>query len=237
MKKSFTVHDMPAEERPRERLAEFGPEALSVHELLAIILSRGINGESVMTTSQKLLSQFGSLEGVKEASLEDLQDIKGLGFAKACQLKAAFELARRLEKGTKTIAIKSRQKSISAEEIVTLVKKKISNFHKEHFIVISLNTRSRIQGIDTIFVGTLTSSLIHPREILETVIRRHAATFIIAHNHPSGAPDPSEEDTKVTKLIFESGQIMGITMLDHLIIGRDSYFTFRENETRPDCHL
>jgi DNA repair protein RadC len=234
MEKSFTVADLPTEERPRERLAALGPEALSIHELLAIILSRGINGESVMTTSQKLLSQFKSLEGIKEASLEDLQNIKGLGLAKACQLKAAFELARRLERNTKTITIKSKQKSISAEEIVTLIKKKIGNFHKEHFIVISLNTRSKIQGVDTIFVGTLASCPVHPREILETVIRRHAASFIIAHNHPSGAPDPSVEDTKITKQVFESGQIMGITMLDHLIIGRGSYFTFRENETRPE---
>lgn len=234
MKKSFTVADLPTEERPRERLAALGPEALAIHELLAIILSRGINGESVMTTSQKLLSQFKSLEGIKEASLEDLQNIKGLGLAKACQLKAAFEIARRLERDTKTITIKSKQKSISAEEIVTLIKKKIGNFHKEHFIVISLNARSKILSLDTIFIGTLASCLIHPREILETVIRRHAATFIIAHNHPSGTPDPSEEDTKITKRVFESGQIMGITMLDHLIIGRDSYFTFRENETRPE---
>ena len=234
MRKSFTVADMPTEERPRERLAAFGSRALSVHELLAIILSRGVNGESVIATSQKLLSQFGSLEGIKEASLEDLQGIKGLGFAKACQLKAALELARRLERDMGSITTKSKQKSISAEGIVTLVKKKIGNFHKEHLIVISLDTRSKIQGIDTVFVGTLTSSLVHPREILETAMRRHAATFIIAHNHPSGAPDPSEDDTKVTKLIFESGQIMGITMLDHIIIGRSSYFTFRENKTKPN---
>ena len=230
IKKSFTVADMPAEERPRERLVELGSEALSVHELLAIILSRGVKGESVIVTSQKLLSQFGSLEGLKEASFEDLQSVRGLGFAKVCQLKAVFEISRRLERDTKSISIKSKQKSISAEEIVALVKKKIGNFHKEHFIVISLDTRSKVQGIDTVFVGTLTSSLVHPREVLEAVMRRHAAKFIIAHNHPSGEPDPSEEDTKITKLIFEAGQIMGIFMLDHIILGSNSYFSFRENE-------
>ncbi len=232
MRNSFTVRDMPAEERPRERLATLGPEVLSIYELLAIILSRGVNGESVIATSHKLLSRFGSLEGLKEASLEDLQGVKGLGFAKACQLKATFEISRRLERDMNSISIKSKQKSISTEEIVTLVKKKIGNFHKEHFIVISLDTRSKVQGIDTVFVGTLTSSLVHPREVLEAVMRRHAAKFIIAHNHPSGEPDPSEEDTRVTKLIFEAGQIMGISMLDHIVVGRDSYFSFRENEIR-----
>lgn len=232
MKKSFTVSDLPTEERPRERLDQLGSEALSIQELLAIILSRGVKGESVITTSQKLLSKFGSLEGLREASLEDLQAIKGLGFAKACQIKATFELARRLERGRRDIMTKSSKKSLSADEVATLVKKNIGSFHKEHFVVISLDTRSKILGMDTVFVGTLTSSLVHPREVLEAAMRRHAAKFIIAHNHPSGAPDPSEEDTKVTRLIFESGQIMGIAMVDHIIIGRDSYFSFRENETK-----
>ncbi len=232
MRNTYTIRDLPPEERPRERLANLGPDALSIHELLAIILGRGIAGESVITTSQKLLSHFGSLEGLNEASLQDLQTIKGLGFAKACQIKASLELARRLERNSIPITIKSKQKPISPEEIYSSVKNKIGNSAKEHFVVISLNTKSQILAIDTIFIGTLTSSLVHPRETLEAAIRRHAAAFIVAHNHPSGDPDPSDEDTKVTKLLFEAGKIMGINMLDHLIIGRNSYFSFRENTVK-----
>ena len=206
MRKSYTIRDLPPEERPRERLASLGPDALSIHELLAIILGRGIAGESIINTSQNLLTHFGSLEGLKEASMQDLQTIKGLGFAKACQIKACLEIARRLELNSIPVAVKSKQKPISPQEIYSLVKKKIGNHAKEHFVVISLNTKSHILAIDTIFIGTLTSSLVHPRETLEAAIRRHAAAFIVAHNHPSGDPDPSDEDTKVTKLLFEKSR-------------------------------
>lgn len=232
MLKTYTVNDLPPEERPRERLANLGAHSLSVHELLAIIISKGIKGESVMTTSQNLLAAFGSLNGLHEASLQDIQSVKGLGFAKACQVKAALELARRIEKSDSPVnmlVVKSKSKPVSQSEIYKLIKKQISTYTQEHFIVISLNTKSKVIGIDTIFIGTLNSSLVHPRETLETAIRRHAASFIVAHNHPSGDPEPSEEDTKVTKLLFEAGQIIGITMLDHLVIGKNSYFTFRDN--------
>ncbi len=229
MRKTYTIHDLPPEERPRERLASLGPQALSLYELIAIILGRGIPGESVMKTSQELISHFGSLAGLHNASLSELQQIKGLGFAKACQLKASLELARRLEKNPIPLTVKSPNTTISPSQIYSLVKKNIAHYAKEHFIVISLDTRSKVLGIDKISIGTLTASLVHPRETLEAAIRRHAASFIIAHNHPSGDPEPSDEDTKVTKLLFEAGQLMGITMLDHMIIGNDSYFTFRDN--------
>ena len=231
MSKNFIVTDLPLEERPRERLANLGAEALSIQELLAIILSRGIAGESVITTSQKLLSTFGSLAGIKEASLQDLQNIKGLGFAKACQIKACLEIANRLDRGQSVNedCQKNKQKSVTPNIVYKLVKKKIGGYAKEHFIVVSLDIKSKVLGIDEISTGTLTSSLVHPRETLEAAIRRHAANFIVAHNHPSGDPEPSDEDTKVTKLLFEAGQVMGITMLDHMIIGKGNYFSFREN--------
>lgn len=229
MRKSFTVNNLPPEERPRERLAALGPEALSINELIAIILSRGISGESVMTTSQNLLANFGSLQGLKDASLQDIQAIKGIGMAKACQIKAAFELARRLE-NHQLPTPKLNQKSISSKNIYKLVKNQIGNFAKEHFIAISLDTRSKILAVDTIHIGTLTASLVHPRETFNIAIRNHAAAIIVAHNHPSGDPEPSSEDLKITKLLFEAGQILGITMLDHLILGKNTHFSFRENK-------
>jgi DNA repair protein RadC len=190
MRKTYTINDLPPEERPRERLANLGPQALSIYELIAIILGRGIPGESVIKTSQELISRFGSLAGLHSASLEEIQKIKGLGLAKACQIKAALELARRLEKNPIPIAVKSPRSTISPSQIYSLIRKKISHYAKEHFIVISLDTKSKVLGVDKISVGTLTASLVHPRETLEAAIRRHAASFIIAHNHPSGDPEP-----------------------------------------------
>lgn len=232
MRKSFTVNDLPRSERPRERLAKHGAEALSLQELLAIVLSRGIRGESVMITSQNLLGHFGTLEELSDASIEDIQGVKGIGFAKACQIKASLALAKRITAGAEIKAIDRKNKSVTQEDVFQLVKKQIGNFAKEHFIAISLDTRSRVLAIDTIFIGTLSSSLVHPREIMEIVIKRHAASFIAAHNHPSGDPDPSDEDTKVTKMLFEAGQLMGISMIDHVIAGKNSFFSFRDNQVK-----
>lgn len=231
--KSFTVKDLPIEERPRERLANLGAENLSIQELLAIILGRGSRGESVMATAQKIIAKFRSLEGLQEASLEDIQEIKGLGPAKACQLKACLELSKRLNKPLQIDKNKKKnQKLTSAKEVYEALRKKISGSKKENFLVVSVDTRNKIIGVDTVFIGTLNSSLIHPREIFETAIRRHAAAIVLAHNHPSGDPKPSDEDIKATSLLTEAGKMMGILVLDHLIIGKEKYFTFRDNSIR-----
>lgn len=228
--KSFTVKDLPRDERPRERLANLGAEALSLQELLAIVLSRGIKGESVMNTAQKIVSKFGTLDALQEASLEDIQEIKGLGPAKSCQLKACLELSKRLNKPIQIDKGKKKnQKLTSAKEVYEALRKKIGGLKKENFVVVSLDTRNKVIAVDTVFVGTLNSSLIHPREIFETAIRRHAAVIIVAHNHPSGDPEPSDEDMKVTRHLTEAGKMMGIDLLDHLVIGKDKYFTFRDN--------
>lgn len=230
--KSFTVKDLPSEERPRERLAKFGAEVLSLHELLAIVLGRGVKGESVMNTAQKIVSKFGTLEALQEASLEDIQEIKGLGPAKACQLKACLELSKRLNNPLQIDKNKNKNRKLTSEkEVYEALRKKIGGLKKENFVVVSVDTRNKIIAVDTVFVGTLNSSLIHPREIFETAIRRHAAMIVVAHNHPSGDPVPSDEDIKVTKLLTEAGKMMGIELLDHLIIGEGKYFTFRDNLT------
>ncbi len=227
--KSFTVKDLPRDERPRERLAKFGAEALSLQELLAIVLGRGIKGESVMNTAQKIVTTFGTLDALQEASLEDIQEIKGLGPAKACQLKACLELSKRFNKPIQIDKSKKYQKLTSAKEVYEALRKKIGGLKKENFVVVSVDTRNKIIAVDIVFVGTLNSSLIHPREIFEAAIRRHAAMVVVAHNHPSGDPEPSDEDIKITKLLIEAGKMMGIEMIDHLIMGKEKYFTFRDN--------
>lgn len=230
MKHSFTVRDLPLEERPRERLAKFGAETLSAQELLALILGRGIQGESVMMTAQRLLSTFGSLEGVLAASLEDLRGINGIGTAKASQIKACLELARRSKANQETMrdAALKESRVTSPWTVYELVKAALSSYAKEHFMVLSFDVRNKLLGMDTVSVGTLNASLVHPRETFEAAIRRHADHIIIAHNHPSGDPEPSEEDKEITRRLAESGRILGIALLDHLIVGRAGYVSFKE---------
>lgn len=228
--KSFTIHDLPKSERPRERLKKLGPNSLSAQELLALILGRGVRGESVSMTAQKLLSYFGSLEGIMNASLEDLQSVKGLGLAKASQLKACFEIARRVFTKSE-IAEEIKQKKItSAQEIYGLIRSKISNYAKEHLVVLSFDTRNKFLGMDTISVGILNANLIHPRETFDAAIRRHAAHIVVAHNHPSGDPEPSEDDLEITKRLVESGKILGIEITDHIIVTKNRFFSFKERK-------
>lgn len=232
MKNSFTVRDLPVEERPRERLAEYGAQVLSAQELLALVLGRGVRGESVMMTAQKLLSKFGSLQGVTEASLEELQEINGIGIAKAAQIKACLEIGKRAKNqngGVQDKTIKEQNEKItSPQRVHELIKSKLRNYAKEHFFVLSFDTRNKLLGMDTVSVGTLTTSLAHPREVFEAAIRRHADHIIVAHNHPSQDPEPSQEDREVTKLLAESGRVLGIALADHVIVGADSYISFKE---------
>ncbi len=223
MKNSFTIHDLPLEERPRERLVNLGEQALSAQELLQLILGRGIAGESVAVTAQKLLTQFGSLQKLSEASIEELSKIRGIGLAKATQIRACFEIARRI---SNTNGSNRTKKVASAKEVYTLVKSRLSEYNKEHFFVISLDSRNNILGIDEISKGTLNASLVHPRETFEASIRRHAAKIIIAHNHPSGETVPSGDDEMLTKQLIASGQILDILVLDHIIVSRDNYYSF-----------
>lgn len=228
VKKNFTVSDLPDTEKPRERLKKHGAEYLSLQELFAVILGRGISGESVMVTSQKIVSMFGSIKSVGEASLEELQTIKGIGPAKSAQIRAVCELARRfiIEKNVIDNPVKNKIFNCP-EDIFTLIKNKLTNYAKEHFFVISFDTRNHIIAIDNVSVGILNASLVHPRETFESAIKRHAAKIIIAHNHPSGDVQPSEDDIKVTKDLVEAGKIIGIEVIDHIIVTRNLYFSFK----------
>jgi len=225
--KTYTLRDLPADERPRERLVKYGVESLSICELLSLIFGRGVKGESVVNISQKLISASGSLRQLSEASIEELKKIKGLGLAKACQLKACFEISRRLENKENL----NKNKVInSPKDIFSLLKEKVINFHKEYFMIVSLDNRNKVINVDTVSVGTLNSSLIHPRETFETAIKNHAAAIIICHNHPSGELKPSEDDLVVTQNLVKAGKLLGIEISDHLIITKDGYFSFKEKK-------
>jgi len=224
MKKSFTVHDLPLSERPRERLLKHGIEALSAQEILALILGRGIKNESVIVTAQKLLSTFGNLKNIAAASMEELTKIKGIGPAKAAQIKAAFELSKRLEDSSD----KDQKTTVkSPEDAIKSVKNQLKGKKKEHFLVLSLDTRNHLINTQTISIGSLDSSIVHPREVFKEAISSTAASVIFAHNHPSGDPTPSEDDIKLTKRLVEAGEILGIEVLDHIIICDKDYISMK----------
>jgi len=221
---SFTVRDLPKPERPRERLQKFGPEALSAQELLALVIGRGIPKKSVMNIAQELLAKFGNVKAIGQATIEELSQIKGIGLAKAAQIKACFELGRRgdLEPEMINFDIKN------PESVVKAIRASIKDKAKEHFKLILLNPRNKIIGISTISIGTLNASLVHPREVFKDAIVHSAASVVLAHNHPSGNPEPSEDDLKITKKLVESGKILGIEVLDHIVIAKNGFFSFKE---------
>jgi DNA repair protein RadC len=222
--KSFTIRDLPISERPRERLQKIGADSLSVPELLAAILGRGIRGESVVKTAQRLLDRFGTVENMANASVEELSTIRGIGLAKSCQLKAAFELANRLEKSSqnrKNLVIRT------PEEAYFEIKGRSRGEMKEHFWAILLNTRNQVIKTSEISRGSLDTSLVHPRELFKEAISASASSIIVAHNHPSGNPEASQDDIKLSKRLVEAGQLVGIDVIDHIIVGDGKYISLK----------
>ena len=226
MKKSFTIHDLPTSERPRERLQKLGAEALSAQEILALILGRGIAGESVIVTAQRLLGEFGSLKGVAAASLEQLSHVKGIGLAKAAQIKAAFELSSRVDGYSEA---GRRPPLKTPDDVAGLVRSRLKGKKKEYFLALLLDTRNRLIKAAEISVGSLDSSIVHPREVFKEAISASAAAVIFVHNHPSGDPEASEDDVNLTKRLAEAGEVVGIEVLDHIIIGDNKYTSLKRD--------
>ncbi|MDP3732980.1 MAG: DNA repair protein RadC [Candidatus Daviesbacteria bacterium] len=216
------IKDLPRVDRPREKLIKYGPGKLSNSELLAILLGTGIKGINVVELSNKILKKFTG-NNLAKADVKELKNITGLGEAKACEIVACFELGKRLLKEKKAELI------LSPEDVWEQLKD-IRNHKKEHFVVFYLDTRNQEICREIISIGTLNESLVHPREVFEPAIRNSAAQIIIAHNHPSGNPDPSEEDIKITAKLVEAGKLLGIELFDHIIVTKEDFFSMsKEN--------
>jgi DNA repair protein RadC len=222
--KSFTIHDLPTSERPRERMQRLGADSLSSQELLTLILGNGASGQSVIITIQRIFDKFENITNVANASIEELEQIKGIGPAKACQIKAAFELANRWDK---SLVRSDKQVVKTPEEAYNELKFKFRAKKKELFWAVFLDTRSQIIKCTEISAGSLDSSIVHPRELFKEAIASSASSLIVAHNHPSGNPEPSQEDINLTKRLIQAGNIVGIELIDHLIIVDGTFISLK----------
>ncbi|MBE6184143.1 JAB domain-containing protein [Bacillus ginsengihumi] len=218
------ISDFPIEDRPRERFIQYGATSLSNQELLAILLRTGTKKESVIQLANRLLQYFEGLNLLKDASIEEMTAIKGIGTAKAVQVLAAIELGRRIS----NLKYNDRYVIRSPQDGANYVMNDMRFLTQEHFVCLYLNVKNQVIHQQTIFIGSLNASIVHPREVFKEAFRRSAASIICFHNHPSGDPSPSREDIEVTKRLVECGKIMGIEVLDHMIIGDKKYISLKE---------
>lgn len=218
------LRDVPNEDRPRERMMTVGAEALSHAELLAILLRTGTKRESAVTLASRILTECGSLRGLVDMSIEEMTTIRGIGPAKAVQLRAGIELGRRLSRSRQGELPTIRKPSDAAN----LMMEELRYLKKEHFICLFLNTKNQVISRETLSVGTLNASLVHPREVFRSAIKCSSASIICLHNHPSGDPAPSPEDVALTRRLIEAGELVGIDILDHLVIGDNRFVSLKE---------
>ena len=220
----YRITDLAAGERPRERLAQLGPQALSSAELLAILLRVGVIGENAVQVGQRLLLEFKGLTGLQRAPFEDLCNQHGIGAAKAAQIKAAIELGRRL-------ALESpedRATVNSPADAAALVAYEMAALEQEHLRVILLDTHNQVIDIVEIYKGSVNSSQVHVGELFKPAIRRNASALIVVHNHPSGDPTPSPDDVAVTRAIVQAGKLLDVDVLDHMVIGQGKWVSLKE---------
>ncbi|MBS4163671.1 UPF0758 protein [Candidatus Protochlamydia amoebophila] len=221
-----SIQSLPKEERPRERLIRHGADSLSLIEILAIILGSGSKVASVLEVSRTLVTRFGGLEALMQATLTELLEVQGIGFAKAIQLKAALNLGFRATRQQ----IKSRYLIEHSSHAYQLVKDELENENREIFMAIFQDTKGYLITYEVISIGSLSQTLVHPREVFYSAIRHKAASLIVVHNHPSGDPTPSNQDLKLTQTLVEGSRLLGIPLRDHLIIGKNSYVSFKDQK-------
>ena len=214
------IRDLPQGERPRERLKEYGARYLSNTELVAILLRTGIQGENVLSLSSRLLAQLNGLAGLGRSSFAQLCAMRGLSEAKACQLLAGLELGRRFV----SLAPDERATIQSPQDVANLVMAEMAPLPQEHLKALLLNTKNEVLSIQEIYVGNVNSAVVRPAEVFRPAVRDNAPSLIVVHNHPSGDPTPSPEDVSVTRDLIAAGELLGIQLLDHLVIGNGNRY-------------
>ena len=223
---ALMIRDMPEDMRPRERLLQVGPQAASTIELLAITLRTGTGGENVVRLAERLLARFGDLAGLAKASVNELTGVKGIGTAKAVEIKAALELGRRLIAAMP----EERPRVGSPADAANLLMSEMMLLEQEHLRLVLLDTRNRVLSTPTVYIGSLNTSVVRVGELFKPAIKESAAALIVAHNHPSGDPSPSPEDVNVTRQIVKAGELLDIQVLDHIIIGRKRFVSMKERK-------
>ncbi len=225
-----SIKTLPIEERPRERLLSRGVSSLSSMELISIILSSGGSKNSLSEITRTLIDKYGDFKKLANTSVEELMSVNGLGLAKACQLVACFEIARRIDTN---IAFRSKIYE-TIDELYALVKPFLLNREKEHFIVVALDSRRRLIGLENISIGTINQTIVHPREVFKVGISKSASYLMIAHNHPSGDHTPSADDITVTQRLVTASKTIGIPILDHIIVSDNGYTSLKKEEYMTD---
>jgi len=215
------MHDVEESERPRERLFELGPGALSDADLVALVLGVGSGGESVLDVAARVTRTI-HLRRLHQTAVEDILAVKGMGPARAAQLLAAAEIGRRIWPDADPIPL------VRGPETIFELTADIRRSNREHFVGFYLNSRNQVLRREIISIGSLNASIVHPREVFIPALAVSAASLILAHNHPSGDPSPSEEDLAITRRIAESGRLLGVELLDHVVVAREAYTSFKE---------
>lgn len=224
MGEPMMIRDVPNEDRPRERVIKEGAGVLSNQELLAVILRSGTREESVLQLANRLLNHFQGMRFIKDASLIELTSLKGIGNIKAVEIMAAIELGKRFSH----LQLAEREKIHSPEEGAHLLMDEMRFLSQEHFVCLYLNTKNEVLHKQTVFIGSLNASIVHPREVFKEAFRHSAASLICFHNHPSGDPSPSREDLEITGRLVECGKMLGIELLDHIVIGDQKFISLKE---------
>jgi DNA repair protein RadC len=221
------MKDLPKSERPRERLAKLGAETLSMQELLAIIIGTGNSKKNVVQVASQLLQHFeGNLENLFSATIAELTEVRGVGFAKACQIKAVFEIVKRVS------AFCEQEPPVihSTEDIATMLMPHLMYLKQEEFHVVLLDSKHKVIKVEKVSMGSLDIAFVHPRDVFRPAVKHSAASIILVHNHPSGDPQPSEQDIVLTRELRMCGNIMDIEVIDHVIIGHADYVSLKHRD-------